>query len=193
MTPAFTVPPLAPPRPHLQERHYLTPSPLPPPTPKSNPAPTTTRAPPPIDSSKRRSPADYARTLPPSLPAPPADPVRAILPPGFSPSQPQRTDNPAARARTTAHDRVRRTPAHGGRHRAVAPSSGHEHTGTRTWLLLVTSPSAHVGRQHAPLGRVRPCHLCATNPAVPHLLCGVLLSHENLQTLIVKRPEQNII
>jgi len=138
LTPAFTVPPLAPPRPHLQERHYLTPSPLPPPTPKSNPAPTTTRAPPPIDSSKRRSPADYARTLPPSLPAPPADPVRAILPPGFSPSQPQRTDNPAARARTTAPDRVRRTPAHGGRHRAVAPSSGHDHTGTRTWLLLVT-------------------------------------------------------
>jgi len=138
LTPALAVPALAPPRPHLQKRHNPTPSPLPPPTPKCNPALTSTRAPRQICSSKRRSPANDARTLPPSLPAPPADPARATLPPGFSPSQPQRTNNPAARARSTSPDRVRRTPAHGGQHRAVAPSRWRDHTGTRAWLLLVT-------------------------------------------------------
>ena len=53
--------------------------------------------------------------------------------------------------------------------------------------------SAHGGHQHAPLGRRRPCVLCATTLAVAHLLCAVLLLHENLQTLIAKRPKQNIV
>jgi len=35
--------------------------------------------------------------------------------------------------------------------------------------------------------------MCATNPPVAHLLCGVLLLHENLQTLISKRSEQDIV
>jgi len=59
----------------------------------------------------------------------------------------------------------------------------HRHAGVVA--LGDTSPSAHGGRKHAPLGHRRLCQLCATTPAVPHLLCGVLLLHANLQTLIV--------
>jgi len=179
---AFTVPPPAQPRPHLQERHYATPSPPPPTHPEpfygrcakswrgpsqadrclgqsnaeislfdrpglstfwrndNNPAPTSTRAPPTSCSSNARSPASGARTLRPSLLAPPADRACATLPSGFSPSQKQRRSGPEAGAPPRAPDRGRRTPAHGGQHQAVATCSGRDHRGTLAWLLLATLP-----------------------------------------------------
>ena len=162
-TPAFIVPPPAPPRPHLQQRQYA-PRPLPPPTPKSNPAPMSTRAPPPSCSIKIRYTASDARTVPSSLYEPSAESARATLPPGFSHPQQQRRHDSAAGAPPKAPDREWWTPL-----RTVAAFSERDHRGTRALVLLATQPLhlTAAARRH----RHRPCPLCVPQLPLQRICC----------------------
>jgi len=126
----------------------------------------TTRAPSPL-ACLRRPPTRRARPFP-QVSHPLSHNARTTQLPWLGPhSSRQGVADPCARWTTLCRGPLQRARPH--RHAGVV-------------ALGDTSLSAHGGRQHAPLGHRRPCHLCATTPAVPHLLCGELLLHENLQT-----------
>jgi len=123
---------------------------------------------------------------PPTVPAQPSPPV----PPPSAATQKRPGGRGTARSpRQRAADPCARWTARGGG--CVQSSRPHVHAGEIPHHH--TTVSIHGGHRSLPLAGSRPCPLCATNPPVAHLLCGVLLLHENLQTLISKRSEQDIV